>query len=98
MTLCLALVAVPAFGRAVKGVVTDGGGQPVAGASVRLKNLVTLKIRSQITDRSGSYRFTGLNARMDYELRASHKDKSSEWVILSRFDEGAERVVDLKLK
>ena len=96
--LCVALIVAPAFGRTVRGVVTDQEGRPVARSAVRLKNAVTLRIRSQIANKDGMYRFTGLNSRMDYELRASYKGKSSGWVRLSRFDEGAERVVDLRLK
>ena len=96
--LCLLLISAPAFSRAVRGVVTDNSGRPVAGAPVRLKNYITLKIRSQVTNKDGGYRFAGLNPRMDYDLLASYKGQSSGWVHLSRYDEGAERVVDLRLK
>lgn len=96
--LCLTLIAVPASGRTVRGTVTDAGGKPVAGAAVRLKNFVTLRIKSARSSQDGTYRFTGLDPRMDYELRASSKGKSSGWIRLSRFDEGDERIVDLQLK
>jgi hypothetical protein len=95
---CILLIAAPAFSRTVRGVVTDGRGRPVARAAVRLKNSITLKIRSQVTDQNGEYSFGGLNPRMDYDLLASYKGKSSGWVHLSRYDEGAERVVNLRLK
>jgi len=93
-----ALLAIPLHARTVHGVVTDGQGKPVAKAAVRLKNSVTLRIRSVRTGANGTYRFTGLNPAMDYELRASGKGRSSGWVVLSRFTEGDERVVDLELK
>jgi C-terminal processing protease CtpA/Prc len=96
--LCVVLIAVPAFGRTVRGQVTDKEGRAVPRAAVRLKNLVTLRIRSQITGKDGTYTFTRLDPRMDYELAASHKGKSSGWVRLSRFDEGDERVADLRLE
>jgi hypothetical protein len=96
--LCVTLVAAPALARTVTGVVTDSDGRPVARAAVRLKNSVTLRIRSQVTDKDGTYRFARLNSQMDYELQASHKKQSSRWVRLSRFDEGDERVIDLRLE
>jgi hypothetical protein len=92
------LIAVPAFGRTVRGVVRDNNGKAVSGAAVRLKNSVTLRIRSARTYKDGTYRFSGLDPRMDYELRASHRGRSSGWVRLSRFDEGDERVIDLSLE
>ena len=95
---CIVLIAAPAFSRTVRGVVTDSSGRPVADAPVRLKNSLTLKIRSQVTDKDGVYRFGGLNPRIDYDLLASYKGKSSGWVHLSRYDEGAERLVNLRLK
>lgn len=96
--LCVALIAAPTFGRTVYGVVTGQEGRPIPRAAVRLKNAVTLRIRSQITDKDGKYRFTRLDRRMDYELRASYKGKSSGWVRLSRFDEGEERIMDLRVE
>ena len=98
LLLCLTLVTVPAFGRTVRGVVRDHTGTPVSGAAVRLKNSATLRIRSARSLNDGRYRFSGLDPRMDYELRASHKGRSSAWVRLSRFDEGEERVVDLSIR
>ena len=92
------LVAMPVFARTVRGTVTDRNGKAVSGAAVRLKNSVTLRIRSARSRNDGTYRFSGLDPRMDYELRASHQGRSSAWVRLSKFDEGDERVVDLPLK
>ena len=76
----------------------DNAGKPVAKASVRLKNRATLRVRSARTGADGVYRFAGLNPRMDYELRATYKGLSSDWVSLSRFDEGDERTIDLRLR
>jgi len=96
--LLFALLALPLYCRIVGGVVTGGGGKPVARAVVRLKNSVTLKMRSVRTGADGVYRFSGLNPALDYELRASGEGKSSGWVRLTRFDEGKERTVNLVLK
>ena len=95
---CFALIVTPLMGRTVRGTVTDSGGKPVVGAAVRLKNAETLRIRSARTGDDGTYRFAGLNPQVDYELRASHKGRSSGWIRVSQFDEGAERIVDLQLK
>ncbi len=98
ITFCLALLASPLLARTVRGVVTDSTGKPVAAAAVRLKNMASLRIRSARSSADGAYSFHGLDPRIDYELRATHKGRSSGRVILSRFDEGDERTVDLQLK
>lgn len=98
IALCLILLGGPAASRTVHGTVTDPEGMPVAGAAVRLKNTVTLRIRSARTGRDGNYRFSGVDPKTDYELRASHKRVSSGWIRLSRFNEGTEKRVDLRLK
>ena len=96
--LGILLLAVPLLARTVHGTVTDRAGKPAAGAAVRLKNSESLRIRSARTGPDGTYRFGGLDPRVDYELRASHQGRSSEWVRLSRFSEGEERRVDLQLR
>ena len=96
--LCVACLASPAFSRTVRGIVSDPDGRPVAGAAVQMKNLVTLRVRSRITNKDGEYRFAGLNPQIDYELRATRSGQSSNWIRLSRYDEGNERTVDLRLK
>ncbi len=98
LALCAILFAMPVFARSVRGVVMDNAGKPVTKASVRLKNRATLRVRSARTGADGVYRLTGLNPRMDYELRAAYKGLSSGWVSLSRFDEGDERTIDLRLR
>jgi hypothetical protein len=85
-------------GRAVRGTVIDERGKPVEGASVRLKDTSTLQIRSARTGADGTYRFPRLDPSVDYELRATHEGRSSSWVRLSRFDEGSDRVVDLRIR
>lgn len=96
--LCILLVSSDVVARAVHGVVSDDQHRPVAGAVVRLKNTTTLRVRSYRTRKAGIYRFRGLNPNMDYELRASTDGRSSGWVYLSRFDEGADRKLDLTVK
>lgn len=96
--ICLLLSTASLYCRTVHGVVKDDNDSPVVAAVVRLKNTTTLRIRSYRTRKGGLYRFSGLDPDMDYELRATHKGRSSGWVSLSRFSEGAERVIDLTVK
>src|ERR1700747_3373776 len=84
--------------RSVTGSVTDQGGTPVAGATVQLKDMKTLQIRSYITHDDGSYHFAGLSTNVDYELKADHEGHSSGTKTLSNFDGHKAAVVNLKLK
>jgi uncharacterized protein YdeI (BOF family) len=83
--------------RSVTGVVT-GGGAPVSGANVQLKDTKTLQIRSYVTHDDGTYHFAGLSTNVDYELKAEHDGHSSGTKTLSNFDGRKAAVIDLKLK
>ena len=83
--------------RSVQGVVTSGEDAPVAGAVVQLKNTKTLQIRSFISKEDGSYVFNGLNADVDYELRAEYQGSSSSPKTVSSFDSRKAVTINLKL-
>ena len=83
--------------RSVRGVVTDAGDAPVAGAVVQLENTKTQQIRSYITKEDGVYSFFELNTDTDYKLRAEFKGASSSSKTLSSFDSRKQAVVNLKL-
>jgi hypothetical protein len=83
--------------RSVRGVVTDAGDAPVAGAVVQLENTKTQQIRSYITKEDGAYSFFELNTDTDYKLRAEFKGASSSSKTLSSFDSRKQAVVNLKL-
>src|SRR3984893_8464659 len=63
--------------RTVRGAVLDKSENPVVSAVVYLKNVRTLTIKTYISDRSGEYRFSGLDPNVDYELHAENDSFSS---------------------
>jgi hypothetical protein len=83
--------------RSVQGIVTDAGGQPIERAVVQLKNLKTLQVISFITLKDGMYRFRGLSATIDYEVKATHNGLSSQTRQISSFDNRPKAVYNLKV-
>jgi hypothetical protein len=83
--------------RNLQGQVNDPDEKPVAGAVVQLKDTRTLQIRSFITQADGSYRFSGLRADTDYEIKADYDGMSSDNKHLSNFDTRKIAIVNLKL-
>src|SRR5215469_2320852 len=105
----LLLIAIPAAlsqkkkddqanSRSVEGVVTSPEDVPLAGAVVQLKNTKTLQIRSFVTQEDGHYYFHGLNADIDYEVKADYNGQSSATHTLSSFDSRKDAVLNLKMK
>ena len=83
--------------RSLQGQVNDPDDKPVAGAVVQLKDTRTLQVRSFITQTDGSYRFSGLRADTDYEIKADYNGMSSDNRRLSNFDTRKIATVILKL-
>jgi hypothetical protein len=83
--------------RSLQGQVVDAGDKPVAGAVVQLKDTRTLQVRSFITLENGDYRFSGLKADTDYEIKADYNGMSSENRRLSNFDTRKIATINLKL-
>jgi len=83
--------------RSLQGQVNDPDDKAVAGAVVQLKDTRTLQVRSFITQADGSYRFSGLRADTDYEVRADYNGMSSDNKRLSNFDTRKIALVNLKL-
>ena len=83
--------------RNLQGQVTDPDDKPVAGAVVQLKDTRTLQVRSFITQANGDYRFSGLRADTDYEIKADYNGMSSDNRRLSNFDTRKIATVNLKL-
>ncbi len=81
--------------REVKGTVSNQNGRKLARAVVYLKNRRTLVIRSYISRKNGSYRFSGLDADIDYELWARFQGLTSATKALSRFNSDKTAIVDL---
>jgi len=70
----------------ITGVVSDSKGNGLAEAVVQLEDEVTLSVRSYITSAGGRYQFFGVNADIDYTLRARYRNHWSKRHLLSRFD------------
>ena len=83
--------------RTVRGAVLDKAENPVASAVVYLKNVRTLAVKTYISDKSGEYRFSGLDPNVDYELHAESANMSSNTRTVSSFDSRKDIVVPLKL-
>jgi hypothetical protein len=64
---------------------------------VQLKDTRTLQVRSFITQENGEYRFSGLRADTDYEVKADYNGMSSDNKRLSNFDSRKIATVNLKL-
>ena len=101
LPLALVLSVVCAFAqsdlRTVRGAVLDRDENPLASAVVHLKNVRTLTVRTYISDSAGQYRFSGLDANVDYELHAERDNLTSSTRTISSFDTRKEIVVPLKV-
>ena len=82
--------------RTVRGVVMDKSESPISGSVVFLKNTRTNSVRSNYTDDTGSYRFSGLDPNADYEVHAEKEGAKSPTRTISSFDSRKE--IDLNLK
>lgn len=83
--------------RTVHGAVLDKAENPVSSAVVYLKNVRTLAVKTYISDRSGEYRFSGLDPNVDYEVHAESDSMTSNTRTVSSFDGRKDIVISLKL-
>jgi hypothetical protein len=83
--------------RSLQGQVSDPDDKAVSGAVVQLKDTRTLQVRSFITQEAGEYRFSGLRADTDYEIKAEYNGMSSDTKRLSNFDARKIAMINLKL-
>jgi len=83
--------------RTVRGIVEDKSENPVSGSVVFLKNMRTNAVRSNYTDDTGSYRFSGLDPNADYEIHAEKEGAKSQTRTVSSFDSRKDIVLNLKI-
>jgi hypothetical protein len=83
--------------RVVHGTVIDKQENPVPSSVVYLKNLKTLAVKTYIADDTASYRFSGLDPNVDYEIYAEHNDTVSPTRTISNFDTRRDLEMTLKL-
>jgi hypothetical protein len=97
-----ALIAVPAFAqqselRTVRGAVLDKAENPIPSAIVYLKNVRTLAVKTYISEKSGEYRFSGLDPNADYQVHAETDNMTSNTRTVSSFDTRKDIVISLKV-
>ena len=83
--------------RTVRGVTIDKSDAPLPGSVVFLKNTHTNNVSTHITDDAGSYRFSGLDPNVDYEIHAEKDGSKSPVRTISSFDSRKEIVLNLKI-
>jgi len=83
--------------RTVRGTVVDKDEGPVDTAVVYLKNSHTQDIITHLSDTDGTFRFSGLDLNVDYEIHAEHDGWTSSTRSISNFDTRKEFVLTLKL-
>lgn len=84
--------------RTVHGVVLDKAENSVSESVVFLKNTRTNMVRSSYTDNTGSYRFSGLDPNVDYEVHAEKEGAKSATRTISSFDNRKDIVLNLKIE
>jgi len=83
--------------KSVRGLVTDKAESPIPASVVFLKNNRSNAIRSYISDDAGSYRFSGLDPNVDYEIHAEKDGAKSQTRTISSFDSKKEIILNLKI-
>jgi hypothetical protein len=84
--------------RTVSGTVLDGNSQPVASATVFLKNEKTKTIRSFDSIANGHFHFAQVDMSTDFDLWAEKDGKKSAIKTVSSWDARKDFINDLKLK
>jgi hypothetical protein len=83
--------------RTVRGTVVDDKEAPSDSAIVYLKNSRTQDISTHLSDTDGTFRFSGLDLNVDYEIHAEKDGWTSASKSISNFDTRKEFVLTLKL-
>ena len=83
--------------RTVRGTVVDKAESPVETAVVYLKNVHTQDVTTHLSDSDGTFRFSGLDLNVDYEIHAEKEGMTSSTRSVSNFDTRKEFVLTLKL-
>lgn len=84
--------------RIVSGAVVDNNSDPVAGATVFLRNPKTKSIRSYTSTKEGRFRFAQVDMSEDFDLWAEKDGKKSAVKNVSSWDARKAFETELKLK
>jgi Carboxypeptidase regulatory-like domain len=83
--------------RTVRGTVVDNTETPSDTAVVYLKNTRTQDVITHLSDSDGTFRFSGLDLNVDYDIHAEKDGWTSASRSISNFDTRKEFVLTLKL-
>ncbi len=83
--------------KTLHGSVVDKNENPVPSSVVYLKNVKSQSVKTYIADETGTYRFSGLDPNVDYEIHAEHDGLTSSTRTVSSFDSRRDIEVVLKL-
>ncbi|MFZ0885267.1 MAG: carboxypeptidase-like regulatory domain-containing protein [Candidatus Acidiferrales bacterium] len=83
--------------KTLHGIVVDKNENPVPSSVVYLKNVKSQAVKTYIADETGTYRFSGLDPNVDYEIHAEHDGLTSSTRTVSSFDTRRDIEVVLKL-
>ncbi|HTC61647.1 MAG TPA: carboxypeptidase-like regulatory domain-containing protein [Candidatus Saccharimonadales bacterium] len=83
--------------RTVRGTVVDSTENPSDTAVVYLKNTRTQDVITHLSDSDGTFRFSGLDLNVDYDIHAEKDGWTSASRSISNFDTRKEFVLTLKL-
>jgi Carboxypeptidase regulatory-like domain len=83
--------------RTVHGVVSDKSETPLANSTVFLKNMRTKSVISHFSDTDGTYRFSGLDPNVDYEIHAETDGEQSATKTVPSLDGRKEIIINLKV-
>ena len=83
--------------RSLQGHVYDNNDTPLSEAVVYLKNTKNLTVKTFITQKDGSYRFSALSPNIDYDVFAEYLGRRSDNKTLSSFDSRKQSTINLKI-
>ena len=81
--------------RTVHGTVMDQNNNPIANGIVYLHNKKTNTVRTYISEPNGTYRFSGLDPNVDFEIHAEFKKSKSSRHAISSFDDRRDIEINL---
>lgn len=84
--------------RTVSGAVVDGDSNPVAAATVFLKNQKTKAIRSYTSSKDGRFYFAQVNMAENYDLWAEKNGRKTATKTVSNWDSRKNFETELKMK
>jgi hypothetical protein len=83
--------------RTVLGTVVDKQENPIESAIIYLKNVQTNDVTTHFSDKDGTFRFSGLDLNLDYQIHAEKDGLTSASRTISSFETRKELSMTLKI-